>query len=125
MAFATVTEIQQHYADAINRLGNSNPSAVLELKHEEREAISEFRLRQVTERERNVWMREAFQKYPLARSFPQLIEGGTEEAVEQSAKSVHEQLEEAFSEHQRQREMQKLWERHQNSPNGEDSEPAV
>ena len=125
MPFTTVEEIQQHYAEAINRLGNSNPSAVVELKHEEREALSEFRLRQVAERERNVWMREAFQKYPLARSFPQLIEGNTEVDVEQSAKTVHERLEVAFGEHQKQREMQALWEQRQTSPNGVSDESSV
>ena len=109
MPFATVEEIRQHYSDAINRAG-SNFEAVVELKAEEKTVLADFRLHLVEERERKIWVREAVHDYPLARSFPQLIDGETEEAVRDSAKRVHDQLSEVFTEHQRDQEMRKLYE---------------
>ncbi len=127
MAFETVEELRQHFADAINSA--SSDAAVVELRSEQREAEAEFRLSQVLNRERNIWVRESFQKFPLARSFPQLITGDTEEEVEAAARSIHEQLEVAFDEHQRQKDMQKFYEqflaRSQNPANGGSDEPAV
>src|SRR5262249_1758333 len=109
MPFASTEEITQHYADAINRAGD-NSAAVVELRAEEKQVLADFRLHLVEERERKIWVREAVHDYPLARSFPQLIDGETEEAVPESAKTVHEQLSQIFTEHQRDQEMRKLYE---------------
>jgi hypothetical protein len=109
MAFATVQEIEQHYADAINSAGQ-NFEAVIELKAEEKAVLADFKLALVEERERKLWLREAVQEYPLARSFPQLVTGATEDEIRESAKQVHEQLTVTFQEHQRQEAMRKLYE---------------
>ena len=109
MSFATVEEIQQHYGEAISR-AKDNPAAVIELRTEEKAVLADFRLKLVADRERAVWMREAMYEYPLSKSFPQLLGGQTEEEVKESAKSLHEQLEVAFKEHQRQQEIQRIYE---------------
>jgi len=109
MPFASTEEITQHYAQAINRAGD-NSAAVVELRAEEKQVLADFRLHLVEERERKIWVREAVHDFPLARSFPQLIEGETEEAVRDSAKRVHDQLSEVFTEHQRNEDMRKLYE---------------
>jgi len=109
MPFASTEEITQHYAQAINRAGD-NSAAVVELRAEEKQVLADFRLHLVEERERKIWVREAVHDFPLARSFPQLIEGETEEAVRDSAKRVHDQLSEVFLEHRRNEDMRKLYE---------------
>lgn len=125
MPFTSTDEIEQHFADAINRAGG-NDAAVMELRSEKQQVLADFRDQAVRQREHNVWVREAFQKYPLAKSFPQLITGETEEEVEQAAQSVHDQLEVVFTEHQRSKEMQKVYEKFlAESQNGGSSEPAV
>src|SRR5215472_12519948 len=132
MPFASTDEITQHYAQAINRAGD-NSAAVVELRAEEKQVLADFRLHLVEERERKIWVREAVHDYPLARSFPQLIEGQTEEQVRESAKTVHEQLSQVFTDHQRDQEMRKLYEAElskqtwqgQNPPTEEPDDSAV
>jgi hypothetical protein len=128
MAFTTVQEIEQHYVEAINKAG-INFEAVIELKAEQKAVLADFRLAQVAERERKLWLREAVQEYPLARSFPQLILGETEDEVRNSAKQVHEQLTTTFQEHQRQEAVRKLYEQQlaasQNLPSEESNESTI
>ena len=127
MPFTTTEEIEQHFAEAINRAGG-NDAAVMELRSEKQQVLADFREQAVRQRERNIWVREAFQKFPLARSFPQLITGESEEEVAQAARELHEQLEVVFTEHQTAREMEKVYKRflEQNqNPNGGGNESAV
>ena len=115
MAFASVDEINQHYAEAIDAAA-SDAAVVVQLESQKRDALAVFREQQIAERERQIWIREAVQDFPLARSFPQLLSGETEEAIRESAKTVHEQLNVAFQEHQRSQEMRRLYEMSQNPP---------
>src|SRR5262245_30227865 len=128
MPFASTEEITQHYAQAINRAGD-NSAAVVELRAEEKQVLADFRLHLVEERERKIWVREAIHEYPLARSFPQLIEGENEEQVRESAQRVHEQLSQVFTEHQRDQEMRRMYEAQltasQNPPTEEPDDSAV
>ena len=128
MPFASTEEITQHYADAINRAGD-NSAAVVELRAEEKQVLADFCLHLVEERERKIWVREAIHDYPLARSFPQLIEGETEEQVRESAQKMHEQLSQVFTEHQRDQEMRRMYEAQlmasQNPPTEESDDSAV
>ena len=124
MAFASVEEIQQHYAEAINAAGN-DAAVVVQLESQKRDELAAFREQQIAERERQIWVREAVHEFPLARSFPQLLSGETEDEIRNSAKQVHEQLTEAFQEHQRSQEMRRLWEISQNPPKETPSEPTV
>ena len=127
MAFTSVAEIEQHYTDAINHAGQ-NFEAIVELKAEKLTVLADFRLKQVEERERKVWVREAMGEFPLAKSFPQLVVGNTEEEIRESAQQVHEQLSTVFAEHQRNEQMRKLYEAQlaaSNNPPEESDESTV
>lgn len=107
MAFTSVEAIEAEYETAIKRAGG-NTDAVTELKIERSQALAEFKLRQVAERERQVWLRDALHDYPLAKAFPQLIAGQSEEELRKSAKELHAQLEILFGEHQKQQRIAEI-----------------
>lgn len=124
MPFTSTEEIDQHYVEAINAAGG-DAGVIVELENRKRDDLAAFREQQIAERERQIWIREAVNDYPLAGSFPQLLNGETEQEVRNTALSVHEQLEGAFKNHQRNLEMRRLYEVSQNPPNGGNDEPAV
>jgi hypothetical protein len=122
MAFASVEAIETEYEAAIKRAGD-NLQIVSDLRVERAQALAEFKLRQVAEREKEIWRRDALHDFPLAKSFPQLITGQTEEEIRKSAEELHAQLEGLFSEHQKQQRIAEIVKAQLEAPpNGETKE---
>jgi hypothetical protein len=105
--FASAEEIETQYAEALKR-ANGKPEIQAEIKAEKAQALADFRLRSVAERERKLWLREALVEYPLAEEFPDLIQGETEEALRGSAKALHERLLKRFDAHQQKQRIDEI-----------------
>jgi hypothetical protein len=103
----TLQEIERQYDEALRR-ANGKPEVQAEIKVERAQALADFRLRDVAERERALWHRLALQEYPLAAEFPDRVTGDTEDALRESAKALHERMLTAFAKHQRQERVNEI-----------------
>ncbi len=111
MPFASVEQIEQQYAEALKK-ANGRPEVLAEIKAEKAQVIAEFRLAQVAERERKLWLREALAEYPLAAEFEDRVTGDTEEALRESAKALHDKLLGAFEKHQQKQRIDEIVKAH-------------
>lgn len=125
---ATLADIEKQYDEALKR-ARGRPEVEAEIKVERAQAVADFRLREVVERERTLWMREALSAYPLAAEFPDRVVGDTEKDIQASAKALHDKLLGAFEKHRKQAEIDALVKAHlegsnpTEAPTG-DAEPA-
>lgn len=124
----TLADIEKQYDEALKR-ARGRPEVEAEIRVERAQAVADFRLREVVERERTLWMREALSTYPLAAEFPDRVTGDTEKDIQNSAKALHDKLLGAFEKHRKQAEIDALVKAHlegnhpTEAPTG-DAEPA-
>jgi hypothetical protein len=123
MPFQSVEEIEKSYAEAFKR-AKGRPEVEAEIKVEQAQALADFRLRSVAERERKLWLREALSDYPLAEEFPDLVQGDSEGALRMSAEALHNRLLKRFETHQQKQRIDEIVKAHlegdnQNKPEGD------
>src|SRR2546430_6937232 len=90
MKWKTLEELERDFADQAK--GVEDAGQLADLRVAKAEARAEFATHQALGRERQAWVREAFVEFPLAKEFPELVTGDTEEAVKASARSAHDRL---------------------------------
>lgn len=107
MAAPSLADIERQYDEALKRAkGRSDLEA--EIRVERAQALADIRLREVAERERALWLREALAAFPLAAEFPDRVVGETEDRLRESAKALHEKLRVAFERHARQQRVNEI-----------------
>ena len=87
--FESVEAIRKHFGKQIKDAEDADKPA---LQLAQTEAIATFHERRANESERKGWLRDALDKFPGAKEFPELITGSTQEEIEASAGKVAERV---------------------------------
>lgn len=103
----TLQDIERQYDEALRR-ANGKPEVQAEIRVERSQALADFRLRSIAERERTLWHRLAVADFPLAGEFPDRVTGDTEDQMRESAKALHEKLLSAFEKHRQQERVNEI-----------------
>jgi hypothetical protein len=88
-AFDSVEAIRKHFGKLIKDAEEGDQPA---LKLQQAEAIAEFSDARAAAADRKAWVREAIDKFPGAKDFPELVTGTTAEEIEASAEKVQERV---------------------------------